>query len=180
MMKTSLTRVAVTFSVLLLIVIGAFSAPNAKMGKVKQPVEVVQNCSTIDDATLTANVTAKISQTPSLTGQNVKAAAHNGVVTLTGNVSASNKKQIVQKVAASVQCVKRVVNRLIVTGPLHGETVCCCDGTCWIQSGRCPICDRVKHCNDDYKAAMAKAGKDTNAQAKAKQDFLACTCKEAE
>ena len=180
MMKTSLTRVAVTLSGLLLIVIGAFSAPNTKMHKVRQPAEAVEACSTIDDATLSANVSAKLSQTPSLTGQYVQAVAQNGVVTLTGNVSSSSKKQVAQKAAASVQCVKKVVNRLVITRPLHADYTCCCDGVCWYQSARCPLCDKVKHCTDAYNAAIAKAGKDADAQAKAKQDFLACTCRETE
>lgn len=175
-MKSSLTRVAFTLAVVLLIVIGAFSAPKTK--KVKPQAKVAQGCSTIDDATLTANVTAKLSQNPSLTGQQVNATAQNRTVTLTGTVSSSSKKLIAARTARSERCVTRVVNNLVVGQPIASDFLCCCDGFCWQQSTKCPACGgTVKQCVDAYKAALEAAGKDRDAQAKARQDFLTCTCK---
>jgi hypothetical protein len=179
-MKTSLTRAAFTLAVLLLIVIGAFSAPKTKIGKVKQPAEAVQGCSTIDDATLSTNVAAKISQHPSLTGQQVNATAQNRIVTLTGTVSSRSKKQIAGRTAASTRCVKRVVNQLVVSQTIRADFLCCCDGFCWQQSTKCPACFAVKQCVDDYKAALAAAGQDRDARTKAREDFLACTCNKRE
>lgn len=179
-MKTSLTRAAFTLSVVLLIVIGAFSAPKTKIRKVKQPAEAVQGCSTIDDATLSANVTAKLSQHPLLTGQQVNATAQYRTVTLTGTVSSRSKKQIAGRTAASTRCVKRVVNRLVVSQPIGEDFLCCCDGFCWHQSTKCPTCFVVKQCVDDYKAALEAAGQDRDARTKARQDFLTCTCNKRE
>lgn len=180
-MKTSLTKVTVTLLVFLVFVIGAFSSPNTKTWKGKQPVAapkgVVKDCAGIDDAALTADVSTKISNTPSLYGQNIHAAAHNRVVTLTGNVSSDPKKQLANSTAAGVMCVRRVVNRLVVTAPFSADGICCCDGVCWFQNGRCPICDAIKGCVDDYKKAIARAHGNKGQKDQAKQDFLACTCK---
>jgi hypothetical protein len=180
-MKTSLTKATITLLVFLVFVIGASSSPSTKTGKGKQPgaapKAVAKDCAAIDDATLTADVGTKISSTPGLNGQNVNAAAHNRVVTLTGNVSSGPKKQLANNTAAGVMCVRRVVNRLDVTAPMSAEGVCCCDGVCWFQNGRCPICDTVKSCVDAYKAAIAKAGANKGLKAEARRDFLACTCK---
>ena len=178
-MKSSLNKVAATLTLLLLMVVGAFSAPATKAKNVKPPTPKAADCSRTSAETLKARVTAKISETAVLAGQYINVEAESGVVTLRGNVISATKKRIAARTAASVKCVKRVVNLLVVTEPFKNYE-CCCNGECWIQSRPCQLCDRIKPCRDEYHAAIIAAAGNKDALAAAWDAFHACICKESQ
>jgi len=175
-MKTSLSKVAITVAVLLVIVGGAFSVPGTQTKKKKPSRAQVTDCSRIDESALTNLVKTKISDTELLEGQNINVEAEDGVITLRGNVISSSKKTAAARTAAGVKCVRRVVNLLNITLPFR-DYECCCDGSCWIQSRPCPFCSGVKDCSEDYKAAVAAAHGNRRALLSAWHDFHKCLCK---
>src|SRR5438309_9598639 len=119
------TGVAFALSLLLLPITGvvATQTPNRKWIS-----SSVYDCLTVDDPTLTAQVTARIAETTSLAGQDIKVDAKSGVITLKGTVSSSGKKNIAGRIASKVRCVKKVVNLLVVSRPVIFDYTCCCDG----------------------------------------------------
>lgn len=180
-MKISLTKMAVTMSLLLLVVVSAFSAPSRKAKKGISRTAVVANCSQVTSATLATQVNVKLAETASLASQYIEVEVSAGVVTLRGNVRSSSAKNNAARAAASVKCVRRVVNLLKIDDVLFGPIKCCCDGECWYQSGRpCPICSRIKPCIETYKAEVAAASGNKNLLADAWAKLHACICKESQ
>ena len=171
-MKTLAVKSLALF-VLLLIVVASFSVPDTNA---KERTTQAAACSSVDDATLTANVQEKLNGTAALEGQHIDVAARAGVVTLTGTVSARTKASLAARVAKSVRCVKRVVDSLKIGQPIGVDTLCCCDGVCWHQPGRCPFCSGVRNCVAEYKAAIASAAGNNDLLAAARDAFEACKC----
>ena len=171
-MKT-LTFKSLSLSVLLLIVVAAFSVPDTNA---TERTRQAAGCSSVDDATLTANVQEKLNGTAALEGQHIDVQASAGVVTLTGTVSARTKASLAARVAKSVRCVKRVVNSLKIGQPIGADTLCCCDGICWHQPGRCPLCAGVRNCVAEYKAAIAAAAGNKDLLLAARDAFETCKC----
>jgi hypothetical protein len=117
-------------------------------------------CSEIDNETLAARVTARISESPSLAGQNIKISANAGVVTLSGNVSSHSKQRVAARLVRSVTCVKRIVNKLEVTLRIQPfDYICCCDEGCYSSSRPCLQCSAVRHCFVAYDEAMVQSSK---------------------
>lgn len=77
----------------------------------------------VDDATLTTNVQTAIANDPSIHQQPVQVAVHQGVVTLTGNVSDETASSVAAQDAARVKGVKEVVDSLSVAGAQVTPTV---------------------------------------------------------
>ena len=74
------------------------------------------DCSTVDDAALTADVKAKLAAAPSLKDVTVNVATSSGVVTLTGTAMKPTQKGTASLVAKAVKCVKKVDNRMTIEG----------------------------------------------------------------
>ena len=74
------------------------------------------DCSTVDDAALTADVKAKLAAAPSLKDATVNVATSAGVVTLTGTAMKPTQKGTASLVAKAVKCVKKVDNRMTIEG----------------------------------------------------------------
>jgi hyperosmotically inducible periplasmic protein len=74
------------------------------------------DCSTVDDAALTADVKAKLAAAPSLKDVTVNVATNSGVVTLTGTAMKPTQKGTASLVAKAVKCVKKVDNRMTIEG----------------------------------------------------------------
>jgi hypothetical protein len=173
-MKTLAVK-SLALSALLLIVAVVFSVPYTNA--TERPTQAAA-CSAVDDATLTANVQEKLNGTAALAGQHIDVEAKSGVVTLTGTVSARTKTGLAARVAKSVRCVKRVVNSLKIGQAIGVDTLCCCDGVCWHQTGRCPFCSGVRNCVAEYKAAIASAAGNKELLAAARDAFEKCKCTE--
>lgn len=168
------TRVVFALSLLLLLIAGVVATQTPKG---KRSSSSAYDCSTVDDPTLTAQVTARIAETTSLAGQDIKVDAKSGVVTLKGNVSSSGKKNIAGRVASRVRCVKKVVNLLVISRLVIFDFTCCCDGECWYSSRPCPTCNEVPKCVQDYKDAIVAAHANKKAQAQARGAFYDCVHK---
>ena len=87
--------------------------------KAEKPVKAkpeAVDCSTVDDAALTADVKAKIAAAPSLKDATVNVATSAGVVTLTGTAMKPTQKGTASLVAKAVKCVKKVDNRMTIEG----------------------------------------------------------------
>ena len=74
------------------------------------------------DEALTQAVKAKINADPGLATQAISVAAHEGVVTLTGNVNSDPNKGRAEELAKGVSGVKSVTNNLAVRPPLVNAT----------------------------------------------------------
>ena len=105
-------RILVTVVVLLL-VSSAFATQN-KNAKPKAPKPAPVDCSTVDDATLAANVKDKLSKTPSLKDATIDVTASGGTVTLKGSLSKPQLKGVATNQAKRVPCVKKVDNQITV------------------------------------------------------------------
>src|ERR1035441_2601455 len=70
-----------------------------------------------DDASLNAQVQARLSSDQNLAGQPIQATVASGVVTLNGSVSSDSARTIASGDAAQVAGVKTVVNNLVVQQP---------------------------------------------------------------
>lgn len=79
------------------------------------------DCSTIDDATLAANVKDKLSNTASLKDYTFNVTAKNGAVTLTGSVKKATNKGLATRQAKRVPCVKSVDNQISIEGKPAAE-----------------------------------------------------------
>ena len=87
--------------------------------KAEKPVKAkpeAVDCSTVDDAALTADVKAKLAAAPSLKDATVNVATSAGVVTLTGTAMKPTQKGTASLVAKAVKCVKKVDNRMTIEG----------------------------------------------------------------
>ena len=74
------------------------------------------DCSTVDDAALTADVKSKLAAAPSLKDVAVNVATTGGIVTLTGTALKPTQKGTASLVAKAVKCVKKVENRMTIEG----------------------------------------------------------------
>ncbi|HKE60600.1 MAG TPA: BON domain-containing protein [Pyrinomonadaceae bacterium] len=74
------------------------------------------------DEALTQSVRAKINADPGLATQSISVAAHDGVVTLTGNVNSDPNKGRAEELTKGVDGVKSVTNNLTVRPPLVNAT----------------------------------------------------------
>ena len=107
-------RIAITLVMLCMFVSIAFAAQdkNAKAPAKSKAAPV--DCSTVDDATLAANVKSKLSQTPSLKDATIGVAASSGIVTLTGSLGKGQLKGVATNQAKRVPCVQKVINQITV------------------------------------------------------------------
>jgi len=101
--------------VLLLFATSVLWAQDKAEKPAKAKAEAV-DCSTVDDAALTADVKAKIAAAPSLKDATVNVATNAGVVTLTGTAVKPTQKGTASLVAKAVKCVKKVENRMTIEG----------------------------------------------------------------
>src|SRR5262244_3947391 len=74
------------------------------------------------DEALTQAVRARINADPGLATQSISVTAHDGVVTLTGNVNSDPNKGRAEELAKGVEGVKSVTNNLTVRPPLVNAT----------------------------------------------------------
>ena len=72
------------------------------------------DCSTMNDAGITASVKDRISNTASLKDFNINVTTAGGNVTLTGSVKTGANKGLATRQAKRVPCVKNVDNQLMV------------------------------------------------------------------
>jgi Predicted periplasmic or secreted lipoprotein len=186
MKSSTAKRIVIPLSLLLLLVVGAVSASNMDTASGKGSAQ--GRCSEVDDATLAARVSAKISENASLAGQYINVAAKAGVVTLTGNVSSRTKRQIAGRLARGVVCVKRIVNDVEVTSTIIPfDYTCCCEEGCYRSSRPCLQCKAIQHCFDSYGEAMKAGGSKRGgpgygknslwANPKARREFYDCISK---
>ncbi|HST20663.1 MAG TPA: BON domain-containing protein [Blastocatellia bacterium] len=107
-------RIAITVVMLCMFVSIAFAAQNKNATAPAKPKAAPVDCSTVDDATLVANVKDKLSKTPSLKDAAINIAASNGAVTLTGSLGKGQLKGVATNQAKRVPCVQKVVNQITV------------------------------------------------------------------
>jgi hyperosmotically inducible periplasmic protein len=103
------------FLVLLLFATSVLGAQDKAEKAPKAKPEAV-DCSSVDDASLTADVKAKLAAAPSLKDVMVNVATNAGVVTLTGMAVKPTQKGTASLVAKRVKCVKKVDNRMTIEG----------------------------------------------------------------
>jgi osmotically-inducible protein OsmY len=99
----------------LLLVSSAFAAQNSNTKATKKPKAeqaAPVDCSTVDDATITASVKDKLSKTASLKDATINVDTKGGVVTLTGMVKMGRNKGLATLQTRRVACVKKVDNQL--------------------------------------------------------------------
>jgi hyperosmotically inducible periplasmic protein len=95
----------------------AIAAQNSNSKTTKKPKAekaAPVDCGTVDDATITANVKSKLSNTPSLKDATINVDTKGGVVTLTGMVKMGRNKGLATLQSKRVACVKKVENQLSV------------------------------------------------------------------
>ena len=107
-------RIAITVVMLCVFVSLAFAAQNKNAKAPAKPKPAPVDCSTVNDATLAANVKSKLSQTPSLKDATIDVAASGGTVTLTGSLGKGQLKGVATNQAKRVPCVQKVVNQITV------------------------------------------------------------------
>ena len=107
-------RIAITLVMLCMFVSIAFAAQDKTAKAPAKSKAAPVDCSTVDDATLAANVKSKLSQTPSLKDAAIDVAASNGTVTLTGSLGKGQLKGVATNQAKRVPCVQKVVNQITV------------------------------------------------------------------
>ena len=107
------TGVAFALSLLLLPITGvvATQTPNRKWIS-----SSVYDCLTVDDPTLTAQVTARIAETTSLAGQDIKVDAKSGVITLKGTVSSSGSAESLRRSRANRAATGKSIKELSQEG----------------------------------------------------------------
>jgi hypothetical protein len=66
-----------------------------------------------DDAALSAAVSSKLADDPSLSGEQIHATVKDGVVTLTGNISSDSQNALAYRDASGVPGVKDVTDKLV-------------------------------------------------------------------
>lgn len=103
------------FLAVLLLATSAVWAQN-KNEKPPKPKPPVVDCSSVDDAKLTADVKAKLAAAPSLKDLTINVATSSGTVTLTGTAMKGTQKGTATRVAKAVKCVKKVDNQMTVEG----------------------------------------------------------------
>jgi len=111
--RIKMKRILVTLVVLVLVG-SAFAAQNKNAKSPAKEKAPAVDCSTVDDATLAANVKDKLSKTPSLKDANIDVTASGGTVTLTGSLSKGQLKGVATNQARRVPCVKKVDNQITV------------------------------------------------------------------
>jgi hyperosmotically inducible protein len=107
-------RIPVVLVLLLCAASLVWAQDGAKKSAKAKPEAV--DCSTVDDAALTADVKAKLAAAPSLKDVTVNVATSSGVVTLTGTAMKPTQKGTASLVAKAVKCVKKVDNRMTIEG----------------------------------------------------------------
>ncbi len=107
-------RIAITVVMLCMVVGIAFAAQDKTAKGPAKPKAAPVDCSTVDDATLVANVKDKLSKTPSLKDAAIDVAASNGAVTLTGSLGKGQLKGVATNQTKRVPCVQKVVNQITV------------------------------------------------------------------
>ena len=107
-------RSAITVVMLCMFVSIAFAAQDKTAKAPAKPKAAPVDCSTVNDATLAANVKSKLSQTPSLKDATIDVAAASGTVTLTGSLGKGQLKGVATNQAKRVPCVQKVVNQITV------------------------------------------------------------------
>jgi hypothetical protein len=101
----------------LVVSISAIAAQNSNSKTSKKPKAekaAPVDCSTVDDAAITANVKSKLSSTPSLKDATINVGTRGAVVTLTGTVKMGRNKGLATLQSKRVACVKKVENQLSV------------------------------------------------------------------
>lgn len=101
----------------LILTSSALAAQNSNSSTAKKPrvaKAAPVDCSTVDDAAITANVKDKLSKTASLKDATINVDTKGGVVTLTGTVKMGHNKGLATSQTKRVACVKKVDNQLAV------------------------------------------------------------------
>ena len=92
-------------------------ARQAAIGPEKsKPNQATVDCSTVDDAAITADVKARLAKSKSLKDLGIEVSTSQGEVTLTGAVKNGGQKGAATRLAKAVACVKKVTNQLKVEG----------------------------------------------------------------
>jgi osmotically-inducible protein OsmY len=77
---------------------------------------------TTNDNSVTRAIQAKLYQDATLKKRDISVISEKGVVVLTGQVSSEDERSAAEKVAASEDGVKQVINQLVVVGSASGGT----------------------------------------------------------
>jgi osmotically-inducible protein OsmY len=133
MMRNAIAgRMAAAILLSLAVFMSAGQAQNKNVSRSSKPATV--DCSKTDDATITANVKERLAKRYWLKFSDLNVETKNGIVTLTGNATASSKS-LAARHAKLVPCVKSVTNNLQVkripkckAGCTAFPGVCCCPG----------------------------------------------------
>ena len=75
-----------------------------------------------DDKSITTEIQAKLYHDATLKTRDISIIAQNGVVALSGQVSSEKERVSAERVAATVEGVKQVINQLAVVGPFPAPT----------------------------------------------------------
>ena len=107
-------RIPVFLAVLMLATSAVWAQNNSE--KPSKPKPVAVDCSTVDDAKLTADVKARLAAAASLKDLTINVATSSGVVTLTGTAMKPTQKGTASRVAKAVKCAKKIDNQMTVEG----------------------------------------------------------------
>ena len=94
----------------------AFAGQASTAAPTKSKAKAKVDCTTVDDAKITADVKARFAKSASLKDFTVNVATREGEVTITGAVKTGLQKGSATRMAKAVACVKKVVNQLTVEG----------------------------------------------------------------
>ena len=107
-------RIAIAVVIVWMFAVLAFAAQDKPAKAPAKPKAAPVDCSTVNDATLIANVKDKLAKTASLKDATIDVAASNGTVTLTGSLGKGQLKGVATNQARRVPCVQKVVNQITV------------------------------------------------------------------
>jgi hypothetical protein len=140
-LKSSLLCLSLAISILLSFSIPTYSAPASGRQFLEESAAQV-DCSKVTDQMLKTSVQNKFRNTKELLFTHIRVSVSKGVVTLSDIVLTQDQKDKAQQVAASVACVKEVINKIVVTGSGcdEGDTVCCGGLSCAKPGHDCPTC----------------------------------------
>lgn len=117
-MKSFVSALTLMGGLVVCLVVSVVWSGNAAMAQdaapKKAPAKPAVDCSTVNDATLTAQVKEKLANTPSLKDFTINVAVKDGAVTLTGTVKTGRNKGTATLQTKRVACVRKVDNQLTV------------------------------------------------------------------